>query len=72
MNSQTFITIALKRLSMNSETLSFRTIINELDLTLDNAKEHYQSFVKKEKHKISKAIREKYLSTKTFWKPKHF
>ena len=87
---------------MNSETLSFRTIINELDLIKKqrsyylmkhlkkkdlswlasksvekipdphNAKEHYQSFVKKEKRKINKAIRDKYLSTKTFWKPKHF
>ena len=49
---------------MNSETLSSRTIINELDLTLDNAKEHYQSFVKKEKHKIN--INQNVLETETF------
>ena len=35
-----------------------------------NAKEHYQSFLKKEKQKISKTIRNNYLSTKIVCKPK--
>ena len=35
-----------------------------------NAKEHYQSFIKKgKKNKVSKTIRNNYLSTKKFWKP---
>ena len=80
---------------MKSETLSLKTIINELDFlrhtvifneTLEkmtdllsrtekliekihdprDAKEHYQSFIKKKIKKIRKTIRNNYLSTKKF------
>ena len=35
-------------------------------LDLCSAKEHHQSFIRKKKHKISKAIKNNYLSTKNF------
>ena len=39
-------------------------------MDLSNAKEHYQSFTKKDK--ISKTIKNNYSATKNFWKPEHF
>ena len=39
-------------------------------MDLSNAKEHYQSFTKKDK--ISETIKNNYSATKNFWKPEHF
>ena len=44
---------------------------NALAKELSLTKEHYQSFTWKKPHKISKTIRNNYLSTTEFWKPKH-
>ena len=45
--------------------------INRGNTNPGNAKEHYQSFIRK-KNKISKTIRNNYLSVKNVWTPKSY
>ena len=51
---------------MNSETLSLKAIINELDLLKKEVMlKPLSIFYKKEKHKISKTIKNNYSATKS-------
>ena len=56
---------SMKRLKKRNLLLLANKLIEKIP-DPRNAKEHYQSFVKKEKHKISKIIKNNYSSTRNF------
>ena len=67
-----------KKISYNSmKYLTKNNLLSPTNKLIKNipdpriAKQHYESFFNKEKHEISKAIRNNYLSTKNFSKHKY-
>ena len=60
----------VKRLERKDLLLLANKLIEKIPY-LRNPKKHYQSFLRKKSSKISKTIKNNYLSTKNILKPKH-